>query len=141
MKQLFSLPMLPVWKNFVKKMVLAEKFYQERVERNGPSKGLYRIGRGEKIAFMQSGQAEALLKEIDPKGRFDNKLSCRLRAQYKKGPATTQLVAITALIAATVATDGMAAITAPAMPIGRYSRSNQSRDRNQLSGGLVPSLY
>ena len=85
------------------KIQAADDYFRENLDKDG----FYKITRGDKIAYMQSGRAEGLLKEIDPKG---DKLACRVRAQYSKGPATVQLAGMLGLIVASAFTDGAAAV-------------------------------
>lgn len=85
------------------KLEKAERYFDKKKDKDG----FYEISRGDKIAFVQSGRADHLLKEIDPEG---NKLACRIKAQYSSGPVTTQLLVMLGLLAASVATDGAAAV-------------------------------
>lgn len=84
------------------KLQEAKEYFESKHDRNGT----YKISRKDKIAFMQSGRASVLLKELDPEG---TRLACRMKAQYSTGPATTQLVGMLGLLVASAFTDGAAA--------------------------------
>lgn len=85
------------------KLEKAERYFDKKKDKEG----FYEISRGDKIAFVQSGRADLLLKEIDPEG---TRLACRIKAQYSSGPVTTQLLLMLGLVVASVATDGAAAV-------------------------------
>lgn len=72
--------------------------------------GLYKLSRTEKITFVKSGQAEAMIDRMELSPRVKTNVKCRIRARYLNGPTTTGALGTIALVGGGFATGGISSV-------------------------------